>query len=68
MKCQAEFTYIAEELGQLLHQLPDSPEKLQRIAGVVAAMTYIEAALREDELVESYWDQPPWDAEACLRG
>lgn len=47
MRCESEFTYVAEEIGQLLSELPDSPDKLHRIAGMIAAMSYIEAALRE---------------------
>lgn len=63
MKCMAEFTYVAEEVGQLLSQLPDSPEKLHRIAGMVAAMSLIESELRladgESDIIENYYYSEP---------
>lgn len=63
MRCEAEFTYVAEEIGQLLSQLPDSPEKLHRIAGMIAAMSMIESELRqlnhESEQVENYYFSEP---------
>lgn len=47
MKCEKEFTFIADILGQLLKMLENNESKQQLIHEVVANMTQIEIFLKE---------------------
>lgn len=55
MRCEVEFKFIAQVMGELLKTLPESDEKKVLVANVLACMTRVEMDLLGDTEVHEGW-------------
>ena len=55
MRCEVEFKFIAQVMGELLNTLPESDDKKVLVANMLACMTRVEMDLLGDTEVHEVW-------------